>query len=67
MAERTDVDAGNDAATGSAEAAAGMPRWVKLFLIVGVALVLLFLVVMLTGSGGDHGPGRHGLVLLSSR
>lgn len=45
---------GRDAATG------GMPRWVKLALIVGVTVVLLVVVAKLTGFGGDHGPGRHG-------
>lgn len=38
----------------------GMPRWVKVFGIVALALVLLFAVVSFTGIGGDHGPGRHG-------
>jgi hypothetical protein len=38
----------------------GMPRWAKVFGIVVLALVLLFVVANLTGLGGDHGPGRHG-------
>ena len=34
---------------------AGLPRWVKVFLIVFIALVLLFVVLHLTGNGfGDH-------------
>jgi hypothetical protein len=33
-----------------------MPRWVKAFLIAGIAIVTLLVVVLLTG----HGPGRHG-------
>jgi hypothetical protein len=37
---------------------AGVPRWVKIFVIAAVALVLLIVVVMLL-SGGQHGPGRH--------
>ena len=41
-------------------AAAGPPRWVKVSLIVGVAVLLLFVIGKLTGVGGDHGPGRHG-------
>jgi hypothetical protein len=41
-------------------APAGMPRWVKVSLIIAVALVLLFVVGKLTGLGGEHGPGRHG-------
>ncbi len=37
----------------------GTPRWVKVFGIIAVAVVVLFLVLVLTGRGGDHGPGRH--------
>ena len=36
----------------------GMPRWVKVFLIVAVALAVLAVVAMLI-VGGEHGPGRH--------
>ena len=39
---------------------AGMPRWVKVSLIIALAVAVLFLVGKLTGAGGDHGPGRHG-------
>jgi len=39
---------------------AGMPRWVKVSLIIGLALVLLFVIGKITGIGGEHGPGRHG-------
>lgn len=35
-----------------------LPRWVKVFLIVAVALVLLAVGVALV-VGGEHGPGRH--------
>jgi uncharacterized cupredoxin-like copper-binding protein len=34
-----------------------MPRWVKAFLIVALAVVLLLVILLLTGGG--HGPGRH--------
>ena len=37
--------------------APGIPRWVKVFGIVAAALVLLFVVLLLTGG---HGPSRHG-------
>lgn len=37
----------------------GMPRWVKVSAIVVGVLVLLALIVVLTGLGGGHGPGRH--------
>ena len=36
-----------------------MPRWVKVSLILAVALVVAFLVLKLTGIGGEHGPSRH--------
>jgi hypothetical protein len=35
-----------------------MPRWVKVFLIIAAALVVLMVALMLV-SGGQHGPGRH--------
>jgi hypothetical protein len=41
--------------TRPAEATTGTPRWVKVFAIIGVAVVLLIVVMLLTG----HGPGRH--------
>jgi hypothetical protein len=37
---------------------AGVPRWVKIFVITTLALALLMVVVMLL-AGGQHGPGRH--------
>ena len=45
---------------GDDAASAGMPRWVKGFLMVGLALALLLAVAKVTGLGGEHGPGRHG-------
>ena len=36
----------------------GTPRWVKVFGIVGIVLVLLVVARMFIG-GGEHGPGRH--------
>ncbi len=41
-----------------AESTDGAPRWVKVFGIVALVLVLLVAIVLLTG-GGNHGPGRH--------
>jgi hypothetical protein len=38
---------------------ANTPRWVKVFGIITLVLVLLVVVVMFTGVGGEHGPGRH--------
>lgn len=37
----------------------GMPRWVKVSLIVLGAVIALFIALQLAGVGGDHGPGRH--------
>lgn len=37
----------------------GMPRWVKVSLIVLGVLVLVFVLANVIG-GGEHGPGRHG-------
>jgi len=37
----------------------GTPRWVKVFGIVVLVLVLFVVVMMATGVGGKHGPGRH--------
>ena len=37
----------------------GIPRWVKVSGIIVIALVVLVMVLLLTGVGGDHGPGRH--------
>lgn len=36
----------------------GTPRWVKVFGIIGLVLILLLVGVKLIG-GGNHGPGRH--------
>ena len=35
------------------------PRWVKVFGIIAIVVVLIFVVIQLTGVGGGHGPGRH--------
>jgi len=40
-------------------ASTGTPRWVKVFGIIALIVVLLLAIVLLTGVGGDHGPGRH--------
>jgi hypothetical protein len=39
----------------------GVPRWVKVSgVIFGVLVVLVIVVLALTGTLGQHGPGRHG-------
>ena len=35
------------------------PRWVKVFGIIVIVVVLLLGIIMLSGIGGQHGPGRH--------
>jgi hypothetical protein len=52
----TDDDAGM---APDRESTTGTPRWVKVSGIVVLVLVVLLAIVMLTGVGGDHGPGRH--------
>lgn len=37
----------------------GAPRWVKVLGIVAIGLVLLAVIIVLSGVGGPHGPGRH--------
>jgi len=43
------------------EPTTGTPRWVKVFGIIALVVILLFVVVLLTrGPGGrGHGPARH--------
>jgi hypothetical protein len=35
------------------------PRWVKVFVIIVIVVVLLVGIILSTGVGGPHGPGRH--------
>jgi len=40
----------------------GMPRWVKVFVIIAVVLIVVVVIGLVTGQlgpGGPHGPGRH--------
>jgi uncharacterized membrane protein len=37
----------------------GTPRWVKVFGIIALVVVLLFVILMFTRGPGGHGPGRH--------
>jgi hypothetical protein len=41
------------------EPTTGTPRWVKVFAIIALVVVALFLILLLTGGPGRHGPGRH--------
>ena len=35
------------------------PRWVKVGGVVALVVVVVLAIVLVTGRGGDHGPGRH--------
>ena len=37
----------------------GTPRWVKVFGIIAIGLILLIVIIVFTGVGGPHSPGRH--------
>jgi hypothetical protein len=37
----------------------GTPRWVIVSGIIALVVVVLFVIVMLTGGPGGHGPSRH--------
>ena len=58
--ERDPEPSPDDAVVGREGPNGGMPRWVKVSLLVGLALVLMFVLAQVTGVAGDHGPGRHG-------
>lgn len=55
-----DVDEAEAPLPGDRVAGPGMPRWVKVSLIVTLVLVAIFVIANLTGIGGEHGPRRHG-------
>ena len=56
----TDNEEPDDAATRESDPdeQTGVPRWVRVFVIVGVIVIIGFIVLMVAG-GGNHGPGRH--------
>lgn len=37
----------------------GTPRWLKVFGIIALVIILLIVIALATGLGGPHGPGRH--------
>lgn len=58
------LDTGDDTSPGLGPKA-GMPRWLKMSLIIVAVVVLLVIVLALTGVLGQHGPeqfgpGQHG-------
>ncbi len=44
--------------TDEATPGTGMPGWAKVTLLLA-GLALLLMIVVMTASGGNHGPGRH--------
>lgn len=40
----------------AARPTSGIPRWVKVFAIIGLVLAAVVVILLLTG---NHGPGRH--------
>lgn len=57
MADRsTDPDALDEDTRG----APATPRWVKLFGIIAIMVVVLIGFILFSGLGGPHGPQRHG-------
>jgi hypothetical protein len=50
---------GDDTGVGPGRDYPGIPRWVKVSGIIALVLVLLVVVIMVAGLGGQHGPGRH--------
>jgi len=61
VAERTkDVISKDDTGVGPERSStSGTPRSVKVLGIIVIVLVLLGGIIVFTGVGGDHGPGRH--------
>ena len=53
------TDPTHEPGTGSDTSPPGMPRWVRVSLLVVAAAVLILVSLMVTGVGGEHGPGRH--------
>jgi len=49
----------NDTRMAELPAYPGTPRWVRVFGIIALAVVLLLVIMMLTGGDGGHGPGRN--------
>jgi hypothetical protein len=52
-------NSGDDLGVGPDREYPGIPRWVKVFGIIVIILVLLVGIILLTSVGGPHGPGRH--------
>ena len=52
-------DTGDEGGAGpDRSSTSGTPRWVKVLGIIALVLVLLGGIIVFTGVGGEHGPGR---------
>ncbi len=60
MTEPADVPAADERVRSDFDSPGRMPRWVKVSLIIVIALGALFVIANITGVAGEHGPGRHG-------
>jgi hypothetical protein len=58
MADQPPSTDANDTRTHPGVQPHGMPRWVKVLLIIAILLVLAFVVAFFAGI--QHGPGLHG-------
>ena len=57
---RPSPENGEESGVPSDDISPGTPRWVKVFGIVTLVVILLFLLLLATrGLGGGHGPGLH--------
>lgn len=61
MAYPGDSEGDNESSGGTDLGATGTPRWVKVFALAALVAIVVFIVLLLTGRGGEHGPGRHGV------
>ncbi len=52
-------DPGDDNTDYGDEPAAGVPRWVKVFGIIALVLLALFVVVLASGGGGTRSRAAH--------
>jgi len=55
----SNLGTGARAAASDRESTVGTPRWVKVFGIIALVVVLAFVILLLTGGGAGHGPSRH--------
>ena len=59
MADPPTYPVGDEPAAELAGGPIGTPRWVKVFGIIALVVVLAAGVILLTGGPSRHGPGRH--------